>query len=627
MSYKFEKLFFTMFLPRSLLILKRIHELILGRYRNFHEVTGNVIVPNMVRGIDHIRDPRMNKGLAFTLEERQALGLQGLLASNFKTQEQQIDIARISVDRYQNDLNKYLYLIELQDINERLFFSLLAQNIEKYLPIVYTPTVGLACQKFGLIYKRARGLFISINDKGHVYDVIKNWPEHDVRAIVFTDGERILGLGDLGAYGMGIPVGKLSLYTALAGIKPHQCLPIMLDVGTDNQSLLEDPLYIGLRRKRVRGAEYDEFIDEFMNACVTRFGPNTLLQFEDFALPNAGRFLTKYQEKYCTFNDDIQGTASVVVAGFMAATRITKRKLMDNKILFLGAGSASNGIANLSVLAMMDEGLTEKEARDRIFMFDIDGLLSTRRPQGVPKHAEIYGKDIEPENDFERCVNTLKPTCLIGCSTVSGAFTPGVLKAMAQHTERPIIFALSNPTSKAECTAQAAYDNTEGRCVYASGSPFPPVKYNGKEYHTGQGNNSYIFPGVALGAIATSAHQIPDRIFLTAAKTLAQYVSQSDLDVGRVYPSLKEIKDVSFSIAIEIAKTAYNNDLATIYPKPKDINAFIKSHIYNLKYPDYLPSFYKYPDLPHVKVKSFEEAYKGIITGTDTQHRPIGKQK
>ncbi|KAJ2947521.1 hypothetical protein O0L34_g17310 [Tuta absoluta] len=580
--------------------------------REYHEVTGNIVCPNVVRGIDHLRDPRLNKGLAFTLEERQALGIHGLLAAKFKSQDEQLDICRISVDRYEDNLNKYLYLVELQDRNEKLFFRLLAENIEKYLPIVYTPTVGLACQRFGLIYRRPRGLFITINDKGHIFNILKNWPEPDVRAIVFTDGERILGLGDLGAYGMGIPVGKLSLYTALAGIKPHQCLPITLDVGTDNQDLLEDPLYIGLRQKRVRGQEYDEFIDEFMEACVQRYGQNTLLQFEDFALGNAGRLLKKYRHKYCTFNDDIQGTASVAVAGLMAATRETKRKLGENIFLFLGAGSAANGIANLTVAAMMADGLTEKQARDRVYMFDIEGLLSTRRPGGVPEHAAAFGKDIEPEKDFEACVAKIKPSCLIGCSTVGGAFTPTVLKQMAANTNRPVIFALSNPTSKAECTAQDAYDHTEGRCIFASGSPFPPVQYNGKTYHTGQGNNSYIFPGVALGVIATATHHIPETMFLTAARTLANYVSESDLAMGRIYPSLSEVMDISVAIAIEVAKMAYDEGLASVYPEPKDIPKHIANQMYNFYYECAMPVTWDWKPEEKFNVRPIQPVQKNI---------------
>ncbi|XP_073952259.1 NADP-dependent malic enzyme b, mitochondrial isoform X2 [Choristoneura fumiferana] len=580
--------------------------------RGHHEITGDIICPNMIRGIDHLRDPRLNKGLAFTLEERQALGIHGLLAAKFKTQEEQLDICRISIDRYEDNLNKYLYLVELQDRNEKLFFRLLSENIEKYLPIVYTPTVGLACQRFGLIYRRPRGLFITINDKGHIFNILKNWPEPDVRAIVFTDGERILGLGDLGAYGMGIPVGKLSLYTALAGIKPHQCLPITLDVGTNNQDLLEDPLYIGLRQKRVRGKEYDEFIDEFMEACVQRYGQNTLLQFEDFALLNAGRLLDKYRNKYCTFNDDIQGTASVAVAGLMAAVRITKRKLSENIYLFLGAGSAANGIANLTVAAMVAEGLSEKQAQDRVYMFDVDGLLTTRREGGVPAHATAFGKDVEPEKSFEACVAKIKPSCLIGASTVGGAFTPAVLKQMAQNTERPVIFALSNPTSKAECTAQAAFEHTDGKCVFCSGSPFPPVTHNGKTYHTGQGNNSYIFPGVALGVIATATHHIPEAMFLTAARTLANFVSEKDLDIGRIYPPLSQVKEVSLSIAIEVAKMAYDEGLASLYPEPKDIAKHVASQIYCHDYESSMPKVWPWKEEEHFNVRPIQPVPKNI---------------
>ncbi|KOB77881.1 Malic enzyme [Operophtera brumata] len=402
--------------------------------------------------------------------------------------------------------------------------GLLSENIEQFMPIVYTPTVGLACQKFGLIYRRAR---------------------------VFTDGERILGLGDLGAYGMGIPVGKLALYTALAGIKPHQCLPITLDVGTNNE-------------------EYDDFIEEFMEACVHKYGQNTLLQFEDFALLNAGRLLAKYRNRYCTFNDDIQGTASVAVAGLMAATRVTKRRLSENIYLFLGAGSAANGIANLTVAAMVAEGLTEQQARDRVFMFDLDGLVTSKRQKGVPEHAKNFGKDIEAETDFEKC-----------------------------NAERPIIFALSNPTSQAECTAQEAYDHTEGRCVFCSGSPFPPVEYNGKKYITGQGNNAYIFPGLALGVIATATHHIPEAMFLTAATTLANFVSEADIEMGRIYPSLGDVTKVSFDIAVEIAKMAYTE-------------AHVLNQMYNNHYESAMPVTWPWKPEERFNVRPIEPVPKEI---------------
>ncbi|XP_026318543.1 NADP-dependent malic enzyme-like [Hyposmocoma kahamanoa] len=568
--------------------------------------------PGLIRGIDHLRDPRLNKGLAFTLQERQALGLHGILAPHFYTQEQQVEICTVAIGRYAEALNKYLYLVELMDTNERLFYSLLNTDIEKYMPIIYTPTVGLACQKFGLAYRRPRGLFISIHDKGHIKKVIGNWPETDVRAICFTDGERILGLGDLGAFGMGIPVGKLALYTALASIKPHQCLPITLDVGTNNKALIEDPMYIGLRRERARGQEYDDFIDEFMFACTERYGPRVLLQFEDFSYANATPLLERYRDKFCTFNDDIQGTASVAVAGLLAATRVTKKKMSENTIMFLGAGSAATGIANLSVLAMEEEGLSKKDAEAKIYLFDIDGLLSTKRDGGVPPLSKQYGKDVEPSKNFEECVKKYKPSCLIGCSTVGGSFTPAILKIMAENCERPIIFALSNPTSRAECTAQDAYDHTNGKCIFSSGSPFPPVKFNGKTYKTGQGNNAYIFPGVALGVMATAAYIIPDKLFLAAARSCANFVQESDLNVGRIYPPLSDVRQVSFQIAMDICKICYEDGLATHFPKPTDFKQFIGNHTYNLKYPSYLPEFFDYPAQPNVKLKKIDECYPKI---------------
>lgn len=575
--------------------------------KEIHGTCGDVMSPSLTKGFDFLRDPRLNKGLAFTLEERQALGIHGLQPPRYKTMEEQVALCKISVDRYHEDLNKYLYLTELSDRNEKLYYRLLSENVEAFLPIVYTPTVGLACQKFGLIYRRPRGLFITINDKHHCYDVLKNWPEGNVRAICVTDGERILGLGDLGASGMGIPVGKLSLYTALAGIKPHQCLPILLDVGTNNQALLEDPTYIGLRQKRVTGQEYEDFCDEFMQAVVERYGQSTLVQFEDFASNNAFRLLAKYRNQYCVFNDDIQGTASVIVAGLLACRHITKKKIVDNTYLFVGAGGAALGIANLLVSALQAEGLSLEDARAKIWAIDWNGLIVKSR-KDLNEHQIVFAKDFKEINKLRDAVAEIKPSAIIGASATSGLFTPEVLQLMAANNERPIIFALSNPTSKAECTADEAYKHTQGRCVFASGSPFPPVEYEGVTYKPSQGNNAYIFPGVALGIISTQMYHIREEIFLIAAQVLADLVCEKSLSQGSIYPPISEIKSVSLKIATKICEYGYERGVASVYPEPKDKRKYIESTLYNFNYASSLPASYGWPKQADMHIKPLDPA-------------------
>jgi malate dehydrogenase (oxaloacetate-decarboxylating)(NADP+) len=456
---------------------------------------------------------------------------------------------------------------------------------DEMMPIVYTPTVGLACENYGHILRQPRGLFISAKDRGRIGAILRNWPFRDVGIIVVTDGERILGLGDLGANGMGIPIGKLSLYTACAGIPPERCLPVMLDVGTNNTKLIEDPLYIGLRRRRVTGADYDALVHEFVEAANEVF-PGVLIQFEDFANHNAFRLLQKYRGEVCTFNDDIQGTASVVVAGLLSAMRITGRKLQNEKILFLGAGEAATGIADLIVSAMVAKGQVPQEAVRRNWLFDTRGLAVRSRTDMAP-YKLPYAHDHPPCTSFLEAVRQLRPTAIIGVAAVGGAFTPEILREMANLNARPIVFALSNPTSRSECTAQEAYEHTGGRALFACGSPFDPVAWRGQRFVPRQGNNSYIFPGVGLGVLACGAKRVTNEMFLAAANALAACVSAADLEQGSLYPPLASIRGVSAQIAAAVAEVAYAQGIATV-PRPEDLLSFVRSTMYVPKYSSYV---------------------------------------
>ena len=539
----------------------------------------------MPNGVDLLHDPALNKGTAFTEDERDALGLRGLLPRHVHTQDEQVLRVLECLRRKPTDLEKYIYMIGLQDRNETLFYRVVMDNLEEIMPIIYTPVVGRACQEYGHIFRRSRGVFISALDKRLVASILRNWQYEDVRIIVVTDGERILGLGDLGANGMGIPVGKLSLYTACAGVPPSVCLPVTLDVGTDNVSLLNDPLYIGIKQSRLRGDAYDELVEEFVTAVQEVF-PRALIQFEDFANITAFRLLETYQDRVCTFDDDIQGTGAVVLAGLYSALRIVGGRLRDQKILFLGAGEAGIGIANLIVSAIADEGCSEEEARKRCWFVDSKGLVVKTRshlaPQKLPfAHAHDFLPDLLP------AVKSLKPTTIIGVSGQQGKFTRPVLETMAEVNERPIILALSNPTTKSECTAEEAYTWTQGRAIFASGSPFDPVTIGGKTYVTGQGNNAYVFPGVGLGIMISEAKRVTDEMFYIAAKALASEVSVSDLGQGLIYPPLTRIRDVSAVIAKAVAEVAYNRCLAQ-KPRPEDILTYINSQMYQPRYRSYV---------------------------------------
>ena len=537
------------------------------------------------KGIELLHEPSLNKGTSFTAAERDALGLRGLLPSRIFSQAERAQHVMNNIRRKPNNLEKYLYLIGLQDRNEKLFYRVLVDNMAELSPIVYTPTVGLACQEYSRIFRRPRGLFISKYDRNRIQEVLQNWPCRDVRVIVVTDGERILGLGDLGANGMGIPVGKLSLYTACAGIDPGTCLPIMIDVGTNNNEVLSDPSYIGLQEARLRGDQYDALLDEFMAETGKMF-PRAMIQFEDFGNLNAFRLLKRYRNHYCMFNDDIQGTASMTLAGLHSALRMIGGKLTGQRLVVLGAGGAALGIGSLLVSAMVEEGLSEDEARSRCWFVDSKGLVVTSRTD-LSEHKRRFAQDYPLHRDLLSVVEAVKPTAIIGASGQPSTFTPAVLTAMARINKRPIVFALSNPTSQSECTAEEAYRYTDKRAVFASGSQFPPVVMDGQTFVPGQANNSYIFPGVGLGILASEASRVTDEMFAAAAKALDKQVSEEDFMLGRIYPSLSRIREVSVNIALAVAKVAYARGL-TVMPEPPDLLGRIKSKMYDPTYKEYV---------------------------------------
>jgi malate dehydrogenase (oxaloacetate-decarboxylating)(NADP+) len=472
-------------------------------------------------------------------------------------------------------------LSQLQDTDETLFYRVLMSDPAHFLPLVYTPTVGEACLQFGHIIRPPKGLYVSIRRKGHVRDILRNWPERDVRFIVVTSGQRILGLGDLGANGMGIPIGKLALYTACAGIPPKYSLPILIDCGTNNEALQRDPLYLGLRQTRPAIAELDEFVDEFITAVQEEF-PNCCIQFEDWAGADAVRLLTRYREKVCCFNDDIQGTAAVALAGLLGALRITRGKLSGQTFLFLGAGSAGTGIADLPVQAMTAEGLSTDAARARIWLFDVNGLLETSR-RDLADFQKPYAHSHPPTRDFVQAIEAIKPNAIIGVSTVAKAFNQRVIEAMSSVNERPIIFPYSNPTSHSECTAEEAYRWSEGRAIFASGSPFPPVRSNGKTFVPGQGNNVYIFPAIGLAVYATNAKHVTDEMFIAAARAVAEQVTPAELETGLIYPPQSTILDTELYAAERVAEVIFARDLARD-PAPKDIALFIRGQTYKAEY-------------------------------------------
>ena len=533
------------------------------------------------RGIELLYDPSLNKSTAFTEAEKQAFGIVGLVPDVTENEDLQLSRVMMQLGHKNTDLDRYIYLINLLDHNETLFYRTVMSDPARFLPIVYDPTIGEACLKFGHIYRQARGAYLSMTRRGKVKEILKNWPQKDVRFICVTDGGRILGLGDLGANGAGIPIGKLQLYTACAGVPPQYLLPMYLDAGTNNEQYLYDPLYLGMRKTRPATEDLYSFVDEFVEAVQEVF-PKCCIHFEDWTGTDAVHLLQRYRDRYCVYNDDVQGTAGITLAGMINAAKIKGTKLKDEKYLFLGAGSAGIGLANLLCSALLVQGLTLKEGQSRVYMFDINGLLESTRTDLVD-FQKPYAHKHAPTRDFVAAIESIKPTTIIGVSTVGGAFTQKVVESMSRINEQPVILALSNPTEHAECTPEQAYTWSKGKAIYAAGVQFEPVHYNGQTFLPGQANNFYIFPAVGMAIFATQAKRVTDEMFIEAGQAVADQVPSELLEQGLLYPLQSNILETEIQTAARVAKVAFDSGLARV-PRPEDLVSFIRRHVYNPKY-------------------------------------------
>ncbi len=533
------------------------------------------------RGIELLYDPSLNKSTAFTEAEKRALGIVGLVPDVTETEDLQLSRVMMQLGHKSTDLDRYIYLTNLLDHNETLFYRTVMSDPARFLPIVYDPTIGEACLKFGHIYRQPRGMYLSMTRRGKVKEVLKNWPEKDVRFICVTDGGRILGLGDLGANGAGIPIGKLQLYTACAGVPPQYLLPMYLDAGTNNEQYLHDPLYLGMRKTRPATADLYSFVDEFVEAVQEVF-PKCCIHFEDWTGTDAVHLLQRYRDRYCVYNDDVQGTAGITLAGMINAAKVKGTKLKDEKYLFLGAGSAGIGLADLLCSALVAQGLTLKEAQSQVYMFDINGLLESTRTDLVD-FQKPYAHEHAPTRDFVAAIESIKPTTIIGVSTIGGAFNQKVVESMSRINERPVILALSNPTEHIECTPEQAYTWSKGKAIYAAGVQFQPVHYNGQTFLPGQANNFYIFPAVGMAIFATQAKRVTDEMFIEAGQAVADQVPSELLKQGLLYPLQSNILETEIQTAARVAKVVFDSGLARI-PRPEDSLSFIRQHVYEPKY-------------------------------------------